>query len=400
MKIADLFGFALGALRGHRLRSGLSLLGVAVGVAAVVILTALGDGARRYVVEEFQSIGSNLLIVVPGKTETTGGLPFAGATTKDLTLADAEALKREVPAIERLAPISMATETVRHDERRRQVAVVGTTSEFLTLRRLELARGSFLPPGELRRGVAVAVVGAAVARELFPGDDPLGKIMRIGDVRARVVGVLAPRGEQLGMDLDEIVVIPVARAMRLFNRRTLFRIMIGVRAHGDLDAARRAVIRVLAHRHRDEDVTVITQDAVVSSFSSILRALTLALGAIAGISLTVAGLGIMNVMLVAVSERTAEVGLLRAVGVGRGQVLALFVTEAAMLSAAGGLAGLVAGGLGVWALLTLYPAFPVRPPGWAIAASLGLALATGVVFGFLPARRAARLDPVAALAKR
>jgi putative ABC transport system permease protein len=219
-------------------------------------------------------------------------------------------------------------------------------------------------------------------------------------VRARVVGVLAPKGSQLGMDLDETVSIPIARAMRLFNRRSLFRIMIEVRAWADLESVRRDVVRLLADRHREEDVTVITQDAVVSSFSSILRALTLALAAIAAVSLTVAGLGIMNVMLVSVSERTAEVGLLRAVGAGRRQVLAVFVAEAALLAAAGGVAGLATGMLGVWALRGFFPAFPAKPPAWAVVASLGVSLVVGVVFGLLPARRASRLDPVAALAGR
>jgi putative ABC transport system permease protein len=396
----DLLAFAVRALRGHRLRTGLSLLGVAVGVTAVVVLTALGNGARRYVVEQFASIGTNLLIVLPGKTETSGGFPFTGSTTRDLTLADAEAILRQVPGVERIAPISMATETVSHDERRRQVAVVGTTSDFLTVRRLTLGRGSFLPPGDLRRGVAVVVLGATVARELFPGTDPLGKVMRIGDVRARVVGVLAPKGSQLGIDLDESVAVPVARAMRLFNRRTLFRIMIEVRARADLDVVRRDVERLLNDRHREADVTVITQDAVVASFSKILQVLTLALAAIAGVSLTVAGLGIMNVMLVAVSERTSEVGLLRAVGAGRGQVLAVFVAEAALLATAGGLAGLATGLVAVWAVRVLFPTFPADPPAWAIVASLVVSLVVGIVFGLLPARRASRLDPVAALAAR
>jgi putative ABC transport system permease protein len=395
---SDLLAFAVRALRGHRLRTGLSLLGVAVGVTAVVVLTALGNGARRYVVEQFASIGTNLLIVLPGKTETSGGFPFTGSTTRDLTLADAEAILRQVPGVERIAPISMATETVSHDERRRQVAVVGTTSDFLTLRRLTLGRGSFLPPGELRRGVAVVVLGATVARELFPGTDPLGKVMRIGDVRARVVGVLAPKGSQLGIDLDESVAVPVARAMRLFNRRTLFRIMVEVRARADLDVVRRDVERLLNDRHREADVTVITQDAVVASFSKILQVLTLALAAIAGVSLTVAGLGIMNVMLVAVSERTAEVGLMRAVGAGRRQVLAVFVAEAALLATAGGLAGLATGLVAVWAVRAFFPTFPADPPAWAIVASLVVSLVVGIVFGLLPARRASRLDPVAALA--
>lgn len=399
MTAGDGLWFALRALRGHRLRTGLSLLGVAVGVAAVVLLTAIGEAAQRYVVGQFESIGSNLLIIVPGKTETTGGMPFTGATTRDLTLDDAEAVARRVPEVARVAPVSLGTETVAQGERSRQVTVIGSTSDFLSVRRLALARGRDLPAGDARRGQAVALLGATVARELFPGTDPLGRVVRVGDQRARVIGILEPRGTQLGIDLNEIVVIPVGRAMRLFNRRSLFRLMIEVRAHADLGAAKRHVVGVLADRHGEEDVTAITQDAVVSSFSRILNALTLALAAIAAVSLAVAGLGIMNVMLVTVAERTGEVGLLRAVGAGRAQVLGVFLAEAAMLSLSGGLAGLTAGLAGLLALRRIFPAFPVEPPAWAMAAALGLSLVVGVAFGLLPARRAARLDPVRALGR-
>jgi putative ABC transport system permease protein len=299
-----------------------------------------------------------------------------------------------------VAPISKGSETVSFGERRRQVGVVGTTSEFLEIRRLRLARGTFLPEGELRRGEAVVVLGAGVARELFQAADPLGQIVRIGDARARVIGVIAPEGTQLGMNLDEVAVMPVARAMRLFNRRSLFRVIVDVRAHADLAVAARNTIAVLTERHGEEDVTVITQDAVVSSFSKIVRTLTLAVAAIAAVSLAVAGIGIMNVMLVSVTERTAEVGLLRALGAGRAQIARVFLAEAALLSLAGGLAGLAVGLLGVAALVAIYPALPARVPLWAVASSLGVALLVGLLFGIAPARRAARLDPVAALGRR
>jgi len=397
---ADLFAFAMRAILGNRVRTGLTLLGVAIGVAAVVILAALGEGARRYVMGQFESLGSTMLAVVPGKTETSGAAAFTSATTRDLTLSDAEAIRRFVPEARRVAPIAMGSETVSHRERRRQVGVVGSTREFLEVRRLDMGRGSFLPEGDPRRGEAVVVIGAAVARELFQSRDPLGQIVRIGDMRARVIGVLEPQGTQLGMNLDEVVIIPVSRAMRLFNRSTLFRILIDVRAHADLASAKQGVISLLAERHGEEDVTIITQDAVLASFSRILRALTLAVAAIAGISLAVAGIGIMNVMLVSVTERTGEIGLLRAVGVGREQVARVFLAEAALLSLAGACAGLAVGLLGVGALVTAWPALPARPPLWSIASSLGLAVFVGVAFGIAPARRAARLDPVAALGRR
>jgi putative ABC transport system permease protein len=391
--------FALRAVRGHRIRTGLTLLGVAIGVASVILLTALGDGARRYVMGQFESLGSTMLAVVPGKTETTGAAAFMSVTTKDLTLGDAEALGR-VQGVQRTAPMAMGSETVAHGDRNRKVAVLGSTSDFLTVRRLTLARGSFLPPGDFRRSPSVVVIGASVARELVPSADPLGKVIRVGAMRARVIGVLAPHGTQLGMDLDEVAIIPVARAMRLFNRRSLFRVLLDARVHAELATVKRAVLDRMRERHGEEDVTVVTQDAVMSSFGRILRALTLAVAAIAAISLAVAGIGIMNVMLVSVTERTGEVGLLRAVGAGRGQIAGVFIAEAALLSLAGGLVGLVLGLVGVWVLVTMYPALPARPPLWAVSSALGLAVAIGVLFGILPARRAARLDPVTALGRR
>jgi putative ABC transport system permease protein len=395
----DLLHFALRALSGHRLRTALSLLGMAIGVAAVITLTALGEGARRYVIDQFANIGSNLLIVVPGKTDTTG-IPGLAAAAHDLTLEDSRAIARGVPEAEKLAPFVIGTESVAHGARRRQVAVVGATRELLEVRKLTLLRGEFLPAEELRRGRPVVVLGFKTARELFPGEEAVGQVVRIGGWRMRVIGVLSPKGTQLGADIDETAVVPVATGMRMLDRRSLFRVMIQVRGGANLEAVKAKVTRLLADRHREEDVTVLTQDAVVSTFSQILGALTLALGAIAAVSLSVAGIGIMNVMLVSVSERTREVGLLRAVGVGRRQVLAVFLMESAILSAAGGLLGLAAGGVAVRILVGLFPALPASPPVWAVVSALALSLAIGLVFGLLPARRAARLDPVAALAGR
>ena len=199
MRISDLLRFAIGSLSGHRLRTALSLLGMTIGVGAVIALTALGEGARRYVIDQFASIGTNLLIVVPGKTETTGIPGFAG-TANEITLEDAEAVARQVPGAEKVAPLVVGTEVVSHGSRRRQVLVAGSTDEFYAVRKLTLSRGEFLPAEEVLRGRPVVVVGAKVARELFPGEEPVGRIVRIGGWRMRVLGVLGPRGVQLGMD--------------------------------------------------------------------------------------------------------------------------------------------------------------------------------------------------------
>jgi len=396
----DLVGFALRALGGHRLRTALSLLGVAIGVAAVVTLTALGEGARRYVLGQFAAVGTNMVIVLPGKTETAGAMPGIGGVPHDLTLDDALSVARGVREVDKLAPMVVGTETVAYEERRRQVALFGSTHEALEVRRLGIAQGRFLPPLAWDRGAPIAVLGSNTARELFPAKDPVGQVVRVGDWRMRVIGVLEPRGQQLGIDMDDVVIVPVATAMKMLNRSGLFRLVIQVRSYADLERTKQGVLRLLSERHGEEDVTVITQDAVVSAFSSILGALTMALGGIAAVSLAVAGVGIMNVMLVSVSERTREVGLLKALGAGRGQILAAFLAEAILISSAGGLLGLALGWVAVLVLVAVYPALPASPPPWAVVAAFSLSVAVGGVFGVLPARRATRLDPVAALAGR
>jgi putative ABC transport system permease protein len=265
------------------------------------------------------------------------------------------------------------------------------------VRKVEVARGDFLPSGQFFRGSPVAVLGSKLSKELFPGIDPVGEIVRVGEWRMRVIGVMQPMGVKLGVDFDELVIVPVTTAMKMLNRSSLFRVLVQVRSHGDLEVAKQKVIAVIKERHDEDDVTVLSQDAVVASFDAILNALTLAVAAIAAISLSVAGIGIMNVMLVSVSERTREVGLLKALGVGRGQILAVFITEAALLSTIGGLVGLGVGWALVGMLVGLFPAFPASPPVWAVWAALGISVGVGVVFGLLPANRASKLDPIASL---
>jgi len=399
VRTRDLVRFAGGALTGHRLRTFFSLLGVAIGVASVVALTSLGEGARRYVTGEFASLGTNLLIVVPGKTETFGGAPFVSTAPNDLTLADAEALARQVPQIRRTAPVSLGTAPAQFGERRRDVPVIGTTHDVLDIRQLKMGIGRFLPPGV--RDAPVCVLGAKVQRELFGNRNPLGEMVRIGEGKFRVIGVLAPRGTSIGVEMDEVVEIPVETALRLFNRTSLFRILAEARSHRDIPGARDAAVALLTERHGgQEDVTVVTQDSVLATFDSIFRVLTLALAGIAAISLTVAGIGIMNVMLVSVSERRPEVGLLKAVGVTSRQIVLVFLIEAALISSAGGLLGLAVGLSAGRVLQYFSPDFPASPPAWAVAAALAVSVSVGLLFGSLPARRAAALDPVDALMRQ
>jgi putative ABC transport system permease protein len=399
MTAFEVLRFASGALRGHRLRTVLSLVGVAVGVTSVVLLTSLGEGARVYVTGEFASLGSNLLIIVPGKTETTGFAPPIGGAPHDLTIDDADAIRR-LPGVRRVAPMALGSATARAGDLTRNTIVVGATSEWREVRRIEMQGGAFLPEGEAERDRAVCVVGRVIQRELFPGRSALGELLRLGDERFRVIGVIAPRGTSLGMNLDEIVLIPVVRHLKMFNETSLMRVLVEMRSHDELPAARLAVLGLIKTRHTEEDVTIVTQDSMLATFSRLLGMLTAALTGIAAISLSVAGVGIMNVMLVSVSERTREIGLLKAVGATSGQVLRIFLTEAATLSAIGGAAGLAVAASLTAVVRGMYPAFPMQPPPWAMPAALLVSLSVGVLFGVLPARRAARLDPIGALTRR
>jgi putative ABC transport system permease protein len=280
------------------------------------------------------------------------------------------------------------------------VGVLGTTYDFLEAREIRVAAGKFLPESEIDRGAPVAVIGVTLAEELFPDHNAVGRMIRIGDWRMRVIGVLEAKGHQIGLNLDDLAIIPVASAMRLFDRSSLFRILVKLDVQSDIEAAKQQVIAILTDRHGEEDVTCITQESVVASLSKILNSLTLAVAGIAAISLSVAGLGVMNLMLVSVSERTPEVGLLKALGAGENQVLALFLAEAILLATAGAAAGLALGTIAVRIFVMAYPNFPAAPPAWAIAAVIAVAIGLGAAFGVLPARRANQLDPVTALAGR
>ncbi len=403
MRFADAVQYALHALAAVRLRSALIVLATAIGTAAVIVLTSLGEGARQYVIDRFASLGSDILIVLPGRSETTGGAPpLLGETPRPLTLADTRAMLRSAWVL-RAAPIAAGAAPVSVGARERESPVLGTTSDFFAIRRLAMAQGRFLPPGDMERGGRVCVLGYGLTRELFPAGSALGQRVLVGDRAFRVIGVLAPTGVSIGVDFDEIVLLPVAAAMRLFDTDGLFRVLIQGAPGRPLAAVGAEVRRIVRARHGGEDdITIVTQDAVLRSLGRTLDTLTLAVAGIGGISLVVAGILVMNVMMVAVRQRRHEIGLLAALGApGRGIAL-LFLLEAVILAGVGGLTGSLLG-LGLVCLLrrlSLFAGFPLAPVPWAVAAAAAVALGTGLLFGWLPARRAARLDPVSALARR
>lgn len=401
MKSADIIDFSAKSIRGFRVRTLLLLLAMSIGVASVILLTSLGEGARQFIADEFTQMGSHLLMIVPGRAETTGELPVGlGSTPRDLTLEDALALNRTA-AVEYVAPLILGKASASYGERERDIDVLGSTAELREVRQLQVAQGKFIPSGNPSGGVSVCVLGKRVKQELFGQQNALGQWIRLNDRRFMVVGVLAEKGHSVGVDFNEVIIIPIASAQALFNTSALLRILIQARSREDIKQAQAQMGRILTARHDgEEDFTIIAQDAVLSTFDRIFRALTLTVGGIGAISLLVAGILIMNVMLVSVYQRTGEIGLLKALGARQRQILLIFLAESALLSLAGAFLGILVSLIFSVLVRQLFSDFPFGVPLWAYLSSTAIALSTGLLFGIAPARRAARLDPVQALSRR
>jgi putative ABC transport system permease protein len=396
MILRDGVFLAMRAITAHRMRSGLTLLGIAVGIAAVILLTSIGEGVHRFVLAEFSQFGTNIIGVAPGRVKTGGapsGLPTA---VRPLSFDDARALQR-LANVTAIGPIVFGNAEIEGNGRTRRTTVYGVSQDALQVFNMRVAAGQFLPPDEWEGARAFVVLGSTLKNELFGSGNALGAKLRTGGLQFRVVGVLAPKGQFLGIDLDDTAFIPTARAMELFNKEGLAEIHISYAEGADAGKVADAARAILAARHGREDFTLTTQADMMRTLGNILDILTMAVGALGSISLLVGGVGIVTIMTIAVSERTGEVGLMLALGARRGTILGLFLAEAVVLAALGGVAGLVLG-VGLAQLIHLViPALPVHTPALYAVLAIVLASVIGLAAGVLPARRASRLDPVESL---
>ncbi len=370
MVFRDSFGFMMKSVVSHRLRSALTALGIGIGVTAVVLLTSVGEGLQAYMLNQFTQFGTNIIAVQPGKATTLGTSLGALGTVRPLTIEDGEALRR-VPYVTAVTPMLQGNASVEGGGRERRTMIVGANHDAGTMFGGSAQFGTVLPDDDPIRPRAMAVLCNKLATELFDDRNPVGERVRIGGDRYRVVGVMAPQGSFLGMDLDDCVLIPAARAMQMFNKSSLMEIDVKYAEDGPLDEVVEGIRRTLIARHGVDDVTILSQQQMLDVLGSVLGVITFAVGALGGISLLVGGVGIFTIMTIAVRERTNEVGLLRAVGARRGQVAAIFLGESVLLGAVGGIAGLLTGAT--------------------------LVLVMGELMSGLPARRAAAMDPVEAL---
>lgn len=376
-------------------KSVLTALGIAIGIAAVTLLTTLGHGVRQYVLDSFSQFGTRIIAITPGHSETAGMAGGLISSVRLLTLDDAEALAR-ITGSEWVVSNVQGSGPVRYGERVRSTEILGTTSDFNQAWDFPLAMGKFLPDTG-GNSPAVTVIGNTLYRELFRSENPLGKFIRIGGQRYRVIGVMQPKGSTLGFDLDDMAYIPADRALTLFNREGLMEVDV-VFSEGTTSSQMLERIKaVMMKRHGQEDFTLTSQDEMLSSMNRILGILTMGVAALGGISLLVGGVGIFTIMTTNLTERTAEIGLLRAIGCPRRQLLSLFLGEAVMLSLFGAFIGIVITAVVVALLSLLAPAFPVQIQFSTLGLAIAVAVITGLISGIWPAYKSSRLSPIEAL---
>jgi putative ABC transport system permease protein len=396
MRLQDFTRLIGQSVVAQRLRSVLTALGIGIGVMAVVLLTSIGEGLNTYMVEQFTQFGTTTIQITPGKVSTFGFSPGALNSVRPLSLEDAEALAG-APHVIASVPIVAGSASVEGRGRERSVTVYAVGPDFDQAFKFDVIAGTFLPHDDLARARNVAVLGARVYEELYGTANALGERIRVGGQRYRVVGIMEPKGDMVGIDLDDTVYIPAARGLELFNRQGLLEVDVLYAEDAPVDEVVAGITRILAARHGAEDFTVITQQQMLDVLGSIVDVLTLGVAALGGISLLVGGVGIFTIMTIAVRERTQEIGLLRAIGARRSRIAELFLGEAMLLSGVGGAGGLALGMGIVLVVQWTVPAIPATISPLYVVLSLALAVLIGALAGVLPARNAARLEPLDAL---
>ncbi len=402
MDIVESIKMATTTLVANKLRSSLTMLGIIIGNASVIAMIGIGEGAQKYIAKELESLGPNVLFVIPGSRETqriTLDVP------KTLVLADAEAIATQVPSVQSVTAEANSRELVTYRNKNSNINVIGTTPEFLPVRQFDVGRGRFLTNLDIKRSNQVVVLGATLAERFFGNSDPVGQQLRLKNVSFQVIGVLQAKGSSLGVDYDDAVLVPITTmANRIAGRTSPYGIeltyLVAAAKNADsVDAAEFQITNLLRLRHKltgEDDFSIRTQKDAMESVGKITGALTVMLAAIAGISLFVGGIGVMNIMLVSVTERTQEIGLRKAIGAREQDILVQFMIEAVILSAAGGVLGTligVGGSLLVGAVTPLQAGVSPMAILMAVSVSGGI----GLFFGVVPARRAAKLDPIVAL---
>jgi putative ABC transport system permease protein len=399
MNLLELLATAIDTIRASKLRAFLTTLGVVIGVLAVILLVALGEGVRQYIGDTFASLGSNVIQVTPGKRETKGGVqvPIGGVAHK-LTTDDEQAIVHRVTTVDGVSGIVQGAGTLRYENRRRDSMAFGVGDRFTEMRNLRVDAGRFFSEEDLDAHRRYAVIGRVVQQELFGDENPLGKTMKVNDAEFRIIGLLEHKGTSLGFDLDDIVLVPSTTALDLFALDGYTSVMVRARDKANTQAAIDDVTDVLKRRHNGQvDFTIVSQDDLLATVNSIMTMMTGVLLAIASIALVVGGIGIANIMLVSVRERTREIGVRRAVGATRTTILMQFLVEAVVIASLGGLIGLALGAGIIAAARAAVPGLPVQLSPWLVFTALGFAAVVGVVSGVMPARSAAKLDPVEAL---
>jgi putative ABC transport system permease protein len=393
------FASALEAIRRHSLRSALTMLGIGIGVGSVILLVGLGEGVKDFITGEFYALGTNMIIIQPGRAETKMAFgPPPGGSARPLTLEDVGAIRRRASLVTAVAPLMVGTNRVRFGNRERDVTVIGTDENWTHVLSVDVISGYFIHRDASVTGRRVCAIGQTVKAELFGDRNPLGQLIQVNRSSFRVLGIMEAKGETLGFNMDDLVFIPAKAFQKLFDQTNLFGIRAKARSQEELDAAIAQCQEILKRRHHGNlDFTLISQAAMMSTMDTILDMVTRSLAGIAAISLLVGGIGIMNIMLVSVAERTQEIGLRKAVGARRRDILRQFLAESATLSTIGGLLGIGAGYAGGQAISSLPWEFRLIIPPGTVVLAFCFSAAVGIIFGVYPAVRAGRLDPIQSL---